>query len=269
MKSNSWPRLPTPKAHPLTRSSSPWMPYPPHAGVGILWGCSHAGYHNDLWTYDLTRNAWTEMLPTEPSAARDPGVLKIKDGVLMTCQERPLSFHQWGGLDYDIHRRVPWWTIVYTQDPEHCVRHIGCIRYFPPTRRLIMAPRCVCPNEARQNFKTYDPDSNTWQPLKITWKPLDRDISPYWIYGRAPIVYDARRKVLVLILGNGGTWLLDPIKRTMVQNRVQDEEPAQQPGWPRGGVRVRLGQRHYPRPPCGLQDLWCRPATEGPRFPHR
>jgi hypothetical protein len=270
MGSNTWLRLPTPEVHPITRSSSPWMPYAPQAGVGILWGCSHAGYHNDLWTYDLARNVWTEMLATEPSAARDPDVLKIKNGVLMTRAERPLSFHQWGGMDYDPHRRVLYWTqvgggwqgignyrhhyakigrsirvegnpqkharlskdgpalwryslktnrwsVLYTKDPARCTRHRGYIRYYPPLRKLIMTPRWVTPNEDRENFKIYDPDTNTWQWLKVTWDPTDDNVSPYWVYGHAPIVYDSKRKLLVLILGNGGTWLLDPRKKTMKQ----------------------------------------------------
>jgi hypothetical protein len=105
---NSWLKLPTPKTHPITRSSSPWMAYAPEAGVGILWGCSHAYYHNDVWTYDLGRNLWKEMLETEPRAAKDPDVLKRKDGILMTRKERPLSFHGWGLMDYDPDRRVLW-----------------------------------------------------------------------------------------------------------------------------------------------------------------
>ncbi len=269
MKGNSWLKLPTPKVHPITRSSSPWMPYASAAGVGLLWGCSHAGHHNDVWTYDLARNVWTEKLKAEPSAADDPDVIKIKDGVLMTRKGRPASFHQWGLLDYDGDRQVLWWantggwqgvynhrdhyakagkklrregdagkharlrkagpalwryslkdnkwSLVYTKDPTGCARLTGYIRYFPPTRRLIMTPKWVSPNEARENFKSYDPATNTWEPLKVTWKPIDKAVSPYWVYGHAPIVYDAKRKALVFILGSGGTWLLDPAKKTMVQ----------------------------------------------------
>src|SRR5262249_18416014 len=105
---NTWRKLGTPKGHPITRSSSPWMAYAPEAGVGILWGCSHSYHHNDVWTYHLGRNVWKEMLPTEPSAAADPDVLKRKDGILMTREERPLSFHGWGLMDYDPDRRVLW-----------------------------------------------------------------------------------------------------------------------------------------------------------------
>jgi len=264
MGENTWLKLSTPKAHPITRSSSPWMPYVPEAGVGLLWGCSHAGYHNDLWAYGLTHNVWKELLKTEPSGARDPDVVKIKDGVLMTREERPLSFHQWGLLDYDPHRRALWWAhvgggwqgaysrrgrkikqegapekhkrlirngpalwkyslktnkwaLVYTQDPTRCTRYGGYIRYFPPLRKLIMTPKWVSPNENRENFKMYDPDTNTWQPLKVTWKPIEENISKYWVYGHSPIVYDAKRKVLVMILGRGGTWLLDPVKKTAEQ----------------------------------------------------
>src|SRR5262245_35241908 len=79
---NTWLKLETPRRHPITRSSSPWMAYAPEAGVGILWGCSHSYHHNDVWTYDLGQNVWKERLPTEPSAAADPHVLKRKDGIL-------------------------------------------------------------------------------------------------------------------------------------------------------------------------------------------
>ena len=99
------------------------MPYVPEAGTAILWGCSHAGHHNDVWTYDLSNNVWKEMLKTEPSGIDDPDVLKYKDGLLMTRQERPLSFHQWGQMDYDPDRQVLWhlggkWQGVYNL-PEH------------------------------------------------------------------------------------------------------------------------------------------------------
>ncbi|KKL67206.1 hypothetical protein LCGC14_2137300 [marine sediment metagenome] len=269
MKDNSWVKLPTPKVHPITRSSSPWMPYAPTAGAAFLWGCGHAKYDNDLWTYNLARNVWTEKLKTEPSAVADPDVIKIKDGVLMTRRERPTSFHQWGLLDYDGDREVLWyarmggwqgvynhrdhfkkigreirregdagkharlrktgpalwqyslktneWKLIYTRDPSGCTRHSGYIRYFPPMRRLIMTPKWVSPNEDRQDFKMYDPAANKWEPLKVTWKPIDKGLSPYWVYGHSPIVYDAKRKALVLILGAGGTWLLDPAAKTMVQ----------------------------------------------------
>lgn len=85
MKENTWLKLTPPDV--------------PEAGVAILWGCSHAGYHNDLWIYDLASNVWKEMLKTEPSAAEDPEVLKYKDGPLMAQLERPLSAHQWGRMD--------------------------------------------------------------------------------------------------------------------------------------------------------------------------
>ncbi len=276
MKGNTWLKLPTPAEHPIARSSSPWMPYIPEAGVALLWGCSHAGYHNDLWSHDLARNRWKELLKTEPSAARDPDVLKIKDGVLMTRQERPLSAHQWGLMDYDPDRRVLWhlggwwqgvynrsahykkigreirregspekhqallkkgpmlwqyslktnrWTRVYTEDPTGCTRHKGYIRYVPALRRLIMTPCIVVPNEDREKFKMYDPATNTWEPLRVAWEPMEEGISPYWVYSNSPIVYDAKRKALVLILRGGGTWLLDPAAKTMKQVVTKAKTP--------------------------------------------
>jgi hypothetical protein len=88
------------------------MPYVPEASLGILWGCSHGSHDNDLWTYNLARNEWKEMLKTEPSHTEDAGVVKVKDGVLMTREERPLAQHQWGAMDYDPDRRVLWNTCV-------------------------------------------------------------------------------------------------------------------------------------------------------------
>src|SRR5262249_22974473 len=86
---NTWVKLNTPKTSPICRSSSPWMAYAPQAGVGILWGCSHSYWENDVWTFDLARNEWKEMLRTEPSVKKDPDAIKIKDGVMMTREERP------------------------------------------------------------------------------------------------------------------------------------------------------------------------------------
>ena len=276
MKANTWLKLSTTPERPIARSSSPWMPYIPEAGVGLLWGCSHGGYHNDVWIYDLANNTWREMLKTEPSAALDQDVLKIKDGVLMTRLERPLAAHQWGLMDYDPDREVLWhfggswqgifdapetykkngwvlrqegdpnkhqellktgpmfwryslkanrWDRLYTHDGTDTPRNKGLIRYFPPLRKLIMTPSIVSPNGRREQFKTYDPATNKWAPLNITWQPMEKDVSPYWVYGYSPIVYDAKLKALVMILTNGGTWLLDPIAKTMRQVVTKDKTP--------------------------------------------
>ena len=276
MKANSWIRLPTQSDRPISRSSSPWMPYVPEAGVAILWGCSHVGHHNDVWTYDLSQNAWTEMLATEPSAAVDQGVLKYKDGLLMTRLERPLAAHQWGRMDYDSDRKVLWhmggfwqgiydvpatykkfgwkfneegnpqkhqerlkkgpvlwkyslktnrWDHIYTEDSTATPRVKGGMRYFPPLRRLVMTPSIVEPNGNREQFKTYDPATNKWESLDVVWKPMDEGISRYWGYGHSPIVYDSKLKALVLIFSDGGTWLLDPIAKTMRQVVAKDISP--------------------------------------------
>ncbi len=276
MKTNTWLKLPPSEERPIARSSSPWMPFIPELGVGLLWGCSHGGYHNDVWFYDLAKNTWHEKLKTEPSAAVDHDVLKIKDGVLMTRMERPLAAHQWGLMDYDPHRNVLWhfggnwqgvfdapatyekmgwelrqegnaakhaeslkrgpmfwrylpvanrWDRLYTEDATAAPRNMGLLRYFPPLRKLIMTPSIVSPNGNREQFKMYDPVTNQWQALNVKWEALDKDVSPYWVYGYSPIVYDANRKALVLIFPNGGTWLLDPIARTMRQVVAKDKTP--------------------------------------------
>jgi len=85
-----------------------------------------------------------------------------------------------------------------------------------------MTPKWVSPNEDREKFKMYDPDTNRWEPLEVTWKPIEENVSRYWVYGHSPIVYDSKRGVLVLILNNGGTWLLDPVKKTMEQVVTSD-----------------------------------------------
>jgi hypothetical protein len=273
MADNTWIKLPTPVEHPISRSASPWMPYVPEAGVALLWGCSHSCFQNDVWIYDLGANAWKEMLKTESSAAADPGVLKIKDGVLMTREERPLSFHQWCKMDYDSDRQVLWhtggswqglydpvtqlqekgfkikeegdptkykgkgllwkyelkpnkWSLVAPDDPTGCTKHNrGSIRYFPPLRKLIMFPSWVQPNEDPSNFKLYDPDSNKWEPLHIEWKPLEGSPPPCWVWGVSPAVYDSKRQALVLILSAGGTWLLEPLKKTCTQIATDAKTP--------------------------------------------
>jgi hypothetical protein len=276
MKANTWLKLSSAAERPIARSSSPWMPFVPESGVGLLWGCSHGGYHNDVWTYDLAENHWREMLKTEPSAAVDRDVLKYKDGLLMTRLERPLAAHQWGLMDYDPDRDVLWhfggnwqgvfdapetykknswtmreegdpkkhqellkmgpmlwryslrsnhWDRVYTEDKTDTTRNKGLIRYFPPLRKLIMTPSIVSPNGNREQFKSYDPASNKWERLNVAWQAIDKDVSPYWVYGYSPIVYDAKLKALVFILTNGGTWLLDPIAKTMRQVVAKDKTP--------------------------------------------
>jgi hypothetical protein len=267
MGDNTWIKLTTPAVHPVTRSSSPWMPYAPESGVALLWGTTHSGADNDVWIYSLARNEWKEMLKTEASAARDPGVIKIKDGVVMTREERPLSYHQWGRMDYDPDRQVLWyagsggwqglysplsqlkqtgktikeegdpekaakagltgkmlwkyslkenkWSVVFTKDPSGCTRNRNsvAIRYFPPLKKLIMTPNGVGPNEASSDYRTYDPDTNTWEPLKIAWNPSKG--FEYFTWSTKPMVYDTKRKAFVVI--GDGTWILDPVKKTMDQ----------------------------------------------------
>jgi RNA polymerase sigma factor (sigma-70 family) len=285
MGDNTWIKLPTPQVHPICRSGSPWMPYVPEAGVGILWGCSASGYHNDLWTYNLALNEWKEMLKTEPSYQQDPDVFKFKDGVLMTREERPVPSHQWGRMDYDPDRQILWhlsqgmsstlpgtqklldalkregdpdkikgkgpplwkyefktnkWSMILTEDPTGCTRDqapgFGRIRYYPPLRKLIMFPNIVSPNEAREKFKAYDPDTNRWEPLICPWKPLGDNFPKYWVWGTAPMVYDTKRQALVLILGGGGgTWLLGAVKKTCEQVVAGDKTPAANLDGPVGG----------------------------------
>jgi hypothetical protein len=291
LSDNTWLKMETPKDSPICRSSSPWMAYAPQAGVGILWGCSHSYWHNDVWTYDLARNEWKEMLKAEPSAKNDPDVIKIKDGLMMTREERPLSCHGWGFMDYDPERQVLWhtlvgggwqgvewigpnfyktigreirqegdpakhaelrkkgpplwqyslktnqWKVVYTEDPSGCTKLWGgVIRYFPPLKKLVMNPKHVGPNDDVRNWKLYDPATNQWEPLTITWKPLEGEKAPsVWVWGHAPTVYDAKRQALVLILGSGGTWLLDPVKKTCEQIVAADKSLTANLDCPIGG----------------------------------
>src|SRR5687768_16460454 len=81
MGDNTWLKLETPKTHPISRSSSPWMTYAPDGGLGLLWGCSANSHQNDLWSYSLGRNEWMELIKTEPSYTTDPDVFKYKDGI--------------------------------------------------------------------------------------------------------------------------------------------------------------------------------------------
>jgi hypothetical protein len=143
------------------------------------------------------------------------------------------------------------WSVVITEDPLDCARVSwpkagvrmlpgSSIRYFPPLKKLLMMPCMVTPNEDCANWKVYDPDTNKWEPLKISWKPLQGKAPPNWIWGTAPIVYDARRQVLVLILSrhdgpDGGVWLLDPIKKTCEQIVTADKNLAANLDGPCGG----------------------------------
>jgi len=296
MGDNTWLKLPTPATHPVARSGSPYMPYAPEAGVGLLWGCGANDYRNDLWTYNLALNEWKELLKTEPDHRQDPDVYKFKDGVLMTREERPVPSHQWGRMDYDPDRKILWhlgggmlstlpptkqdydhlkregdpdkikgkgpalwkyefktnkWSMIITEDPTGCTREqsIGFwrMRYYPPLRKLIMEPGMVTPNEAREKFKAYDPDTNRWEPLLCQWKPLEDNVSKDWIWGMAPAVYDTKRQALVLILGAGGntleqqvktiggTWLLDGGKKTCEQVAPSIKTPIANLDGPEGG----------------------------------
>lgn len=105
---NMWIKIPVPANHPITRSAAPVMHYIPETHEALLWGCSHGDNHNDLWSYNLSMQSWKELLPTEESILKDVNVLKLKDGLVMTREERPLSMHQWGSMAYDPDRKVLW-----------------------------------------------------------------------------------------------------------------------------------------------------------------
>jgi hypothetical protein len=173
--------------------------------------------------YDPDRNVLWHMsggmLSTVPPGLKN---LRQEGDPSRTKGKGPLIFK------VDLKRNT--WSTVITEDPSGCTRRSGIelrhIRYCPSIRKLIMMPNMVGPNEARENFKTYDPDTNQWEPLSCTWKPKQDGISPYWVYGHAPIVYDAKRQALVLILSDGGTWLLDPAKKTCTQLVTKQKTPA-------------------------------------------
>jgi hypothetical protein len=54
---------------------------------------------------------------------------------------------------------------------------------------------------------------------------MDERVSRYWDYGYSPMVYDAKLKALVLVMKGGGTWLLDPVAKTMRQVVAKDRTP--------------------------------------------
>jgi hypothetical protein len=85
---NSWLKLETPEVHPVSRSASSWMACAPEAGVGILWGCSHASHENDVWT------------PTHISSSNHEGNI--------TYSRRYAKARHWDGLNvlcFDGHAR--------------------------------------------------------------------------------------------------------------------------------------------------------------------
>jgi len=261
---NAWAKLPTPAVHAMVRSGSPWMPYAPDADVAFVWGAGHSQPHNDLWSYSLARNEWKELLKTEPSAAQDAGVLKEKDGVVMTRKERPLSAHQWGQMDYDPDRKLLWyypallwqgvydirtqakvakegperkepkgptlwtydlqtntWAWVHTEDPSRiCSTYgagTGTFRYFPPLKKFVM----VMGMKGDPNvFRLFDPDTRRWEPLKVAGPAVHA-------WACAPMVYDSKRKLLLLnsTRQTHGTLLLDPAKKTVEEIVPADRTP--------------------------------------------
>ena len=267
MPDNSWLKLRTPTPHSIVRSGSPWMPYAPEAKVAFVWGAVHGGSSNDLWTYDMAANAWKELHKAEAHAAQDPGVLKLKDAVLMTREERPLAGHQWGAMDYDSDGHALWlytdagcswqglytggshlhidslkvrlsftgkeyeealskravkgptlwkydlktnkWSWVHSDDSARVAGYASTFRYFPPLGKFVVVPMY---KDDQNTLKLFDPKSRKWEGRKLTRKVDPSD----YISSNSPIVYDSRRKVMVISNTQpGGTFILDPVQGTL------------------------------------------------------
>jgi hypothetical protein len=153
MPDNSWLMLPDEGSKPKVRSSSPVMFYDGDS-VGYLWGCSHAKPDNDLWSFNLAANRWRENLPTEPSALADPMVIKIKDSIIMTREERPLSAHQWSGMDFDTDQKRLWWNPHIAWQGLYSGHSDTICKYYP-------GPACRAYTPF-QVFWYYDPPTNKW-----------------------------------------------------------------------------------------------------------
>lgn len=261
---NTWVKLPTPAVHSMVRAGSPWMPYAPDADVAFLWGAGHTQPQNDLWSYSLARNEWKELLRTEPSAAQDAGVLKEKDGVIMTREERPLSAHQWGQMDYDPDRRLLWyypallWQGVYDHRTQATVTREGPPRtdlkgptlwtYDLKTNKWSWVhtedPSGVCStyNALCGTFRYFPPlkkfvmimgmrgDDNVFRlfdPDTLRWEPLKVTGPKIHAWNISPMVYDSKRKLFILNSTRraNGTVLLDPVKKTVEEIVPADRTP--------------------------------------------
>ena len=112
------------------------------------------------------------MLSTLPHAPKnlkqegDPGKLKGK-----------------GPLLWKYALKTNKWSMVLTEDPTGCTLKNGIetrnIRYCPPLRKLLMLPNHVGPNEARENFKAYDPDNKATLIFRGTYNGMNGET---WVY---------------------------------------------------------------------------------------
>ena len=158
MPDNTWLRLPNNGAQPITRSGSNPMHYDGDS-VGYLWGTCHAGYHNDLWAFNLSANQWREAQATEPSVTADPLVIQNKDSILMTREERPLSFHQWSSFDFDTDQKKLWHT-TYAGWQGLYSGHDSVVCQYRP------GPNCNV-HTSNRVMAQYDPAANKWAPVKF------------------------------------------------------------------------------------------------------
>ena len=118
------------------------------------------------------------------------------------------------------------WAVVFTQDPTGCSKYAthAMIRYFPPLKKLIMTPHAIEPGEPGSAYRMYDPDTNTWEPLKVAVHPIDKDKGGQG-WRHVPTVYDSKRQVFIVISGGSGTWIMDPVKKTLDQIITANKTP--------------------------------------------
>jgi N-acetylneuraminic acid mutarotase len=172
-----------------------------------------SGYYADLWSYDLTANAWTELKPTgtAPSAralqamAYDPTTGKLI--VFGGYDGRTYYGDTWA---YDLTANV--WTAVSRAGPAPAARQGHSLVYDPGSKNMILFG----------GFSGRAQYNDTWayDPATGTWKDLDPEGSLPAARDSQALAYDPDDKVMILFGGwsttvqYDDTWAYDPTKNS-------------------------------------------------------
>ena len=200
-----WTNL-NPTASPQARFSACFA-FDQTSGQMILFGgITHAGgtYLNDTWGYDIERNIWTELFPSNPPSPRNSARMDFDPSngkIILFGGNGP------GGIladTWSFDSSLNSWTNV-TPNPSPAARNAPSMGFDQCSGRLILFVGFGAGNQDLDDTWAYDARGNTWTQLTTIGTPPARD--------SASMAFDSSSGQLILFGGysnnTGGNLLND------------------------------------------------------------
>lgn len=240
------------------------MVYDPGRGANLMFGGYFSTwYRTDTWTYNLSRNKWSDAAPASSPGART--------GHAMAYDGRNGATVMFGGLDGGGYRADTWsfnssangWlSLLPTTAPS--ARAFHSMAYDPGTGRVVIfGGRLNVGGSQYVNYGdtwTYEFTSNSWTNRTTATAPSPR-------YGQS-MCYDAATGLIVLFGGRNDTdhfrdtWTYDPASNVWTNRNPPTSPPARMgaamAGDAAGGTAVMFGGQGDAN---SFNDTWAYNAT--------